>query len=364
MSEIKLVEMKSEKESYSDDDLYNISSWGVDMTFRELIAMYEEGDLLKPELQRKYVWNKNEASRFIDSILLGLPIPSIFLAKEKNGVQLIVDGYQRIMTVYDYVKGIFSQDNKVFKLSNQDNINPRWRNKAFMELTVEEQRRIRTTAIHAIIFEQKYPNNDTGMFQVFERINTGGRTLKPQEIRNCVYQGSFNSLLFELNQDKMWRNLIAKEEDARMADLELILRFFALKDLYSNNPDSTQINLVKYLNKYMGQVKDSSELEILDFKRVFTDAVCLLSNDIGKDVFRNLKKDSKKFTTKISPAIYDAVMIATALSLKENNNVHTSIEKYVELLENQEFIESTTQRTTNVENINKRINKAKTILFG
>lgn len=69
-----------DQEAYSDDSLFNISSWGADLTFRELVQMYHENDLVKPEFQRNYVWKKTEASRFIESILLGLPVPSIFLA--------------------------------------------------------------------------------------------------------------------------------------------------------------------------------------------------------------------------------------------------------------------------------------------
>ena len=159
----KTITNKEEDFSYSDDDLFNITSWGADLSFRELIMMYDDKDLVKPTLQRNYVWKLDEASRLIDSILLGLPIPSIFLAK-KNEQQLIIDGYQRIKTVYDYVKGIFSQNNKIFKLSNSVIINERWRGKAFSELSDDEQRRIKNTTIHAIIFEQKKPNNDTGMF--------------------------------------------------------------------------------------------------------------------------------------------------------------------------------------------------------
>mgnify|MGYP002512882202 FL=1 len=124
LKEVNLMEeIKDEVDSYSDDSLYNITSFGTDLSFREIVTMYKEGDLEKPELQRKYVWTKNEASRFVDSILLGLPVPSIFLAKNKEGKRLIVDGYQRIMTIYDYMEGIFSGDNKVFKLSNSENIN-------------------------------------------------------------------------------------------------------------------------------------------------------------------------------------------------------------------------------------------------
>jgi len=147
--------------------LYNINSWGADLSFRELISMYEEDELLKPELQRKYVWEKPEASRFIESILLGLPVPSIFLANTTDDKKLIIDGYQRIMTVYDFVKGIWSKDGKIFKLSNTEKINKRWRGKAYVELDKNDQRRIRSSTIHAIVFEQRAPqDNDTSVMSI------------------------------------------------------------------------------------------------------------------------------------------------------------------------------------------------------
>jgi hypothetical protein len=132
---------------YSNDDLYNITSWGADLSFRELITQYEEVALSKPELQRHYVWDKPEASRFIDSVLLGLPIPSIFLAKTVDERMLIIDGYQRIMTVYDFVRGIFTGDGKVFKLSNSEKINKKWRGKAFSELPESELAALQWTLI-------------------------------------------------------------------------------------------------------------------------------------------------------------------------------------------------------------------------
>ena len=81
----------------------------------------------------------------------------MFFAKEPNETMLIIDGFQRIMTVYDYIKGVFSGDGKIFRLSNTENINARWRGRAFAKLDTEEKRRIRNTTIHAIIFEQKQP---------------------------------------------------------------------------------------------------------------------------------------------------------------------------------------------------------------
>jgi len=184
----KVQQIKDEENDfYSDDDLFKISSWGADLSFRELIQRYLDNELVKPELQRKYVWDKTEASRFIDSLLLGLPVPSIFLAKMEDEKLLIIDGYQRIMTVFDYVRGIFGGDGKVFKLSRSEKINATWRGRAFTELSDTQQRKIRNTTIHAIIFLQQHPTgDDTSLYQVFERINTSGRTLMPQEIRKSI----------------------------------------------------------------------------------------------------------------------------------------------------------------------------------
>ena len=272
------------------------------------------------------------------------------------------------MTVYDYVKGIFSGDGKVFKLSNTENINERWRGKAFTELSVEEKRRIRNTTIHAIIFEQKYPKNDTGMFQIFERINTGGRILKPQEIRNCVYQGKCNNLLIKLNKNQVWREILGTEkEDARMADMELILRFFAMSELQNREEKKLkQINLTKYLNNYMGD-KTNVEEDIIDkMGKEFVEMIETCKKVFGKSAFRNLKKDSTEFTNKINPAIFDAVAVATSYAIKKDvvefeNNY---LAKYKELLDNEDFKDASSHRTTNTENIFKRIELASKLIYG
>lgn len=360
-----IEEIQSEiDDDYSDDSLFNISSWGADLSFRELISMYEEDELVKPELQRKYVWDKVEASRFIESILLGLPVPSVFLA-QSGSQKLIVDGYQRIMTVYDYMRGVFSTDKKVFRLSNSEKINARWRNKAFSELSTDDQRKIKSTTIHAIIFEQKKPENDgTSLYQVFERINTSGRTLTPQEIRNCVYQGSFNTMLFEINENKTWRELFGTEEaDSRMRDLEYILRFFTMKTGDILDTESKQISLKKALNNFMKTHKEDSPADIQRFKDEFDTTVQLVYDHIGKDAFRNYTRG--KFSKKFHPAIFDAIMVAVFLIHKQGIPLDdVSEEKHIALLENPGFKEATSKRTTDVENIRKRIFLAGEMLFG
>lgn len=337
---------------------------GADLSFRELISMYDDNELVKPELQRKYVLDKVEASRFVESVLLGLPVPSIFLA-QSGSQKLIVDGYQRIMTVYDYVRGIFTTDGKVFKLSNSDKINSRWRNKAFSELTTDEQRKIKSTTIHAIVFEQKKPeNDDTSLYQVFERINTSGRSLMAQEIRNCVYQGSFNSLLFELNENELWRGLFGvKDTDSRMRDIEYILRFFALKSDIVMKSTSSQISLKKTLNEFMQSQKNADDTTIETFKKEFEDTVEIISNRIGKNAFRNYTTSG--YSKKFHPAIFDAIMIASFNNrLSSNARQIITNEQHIALLNNKKFKKATSTRTTDLENIRTRIALAERFIFG
>lgn len=372
-----VVEIKEEQETYSDDSLFNITSFGTDLSFRELISMYDEGDLEKPELQRHYVWDKKEASRFIDSILLGLPVPSIFLAKTEDDRRLIVDGYQRVMTVYDYVKrGIFGGDGKSFELSKSEVINERWRGKTFRELTDAEQRKIRNTPIHAIVFEQKEPkDDDSGMYQIFERINTSGRSLKPQEIRNCVNHGEFNQLLSQLNNNKSWRLLYSPKNekiDSRMADVELILRLFAFSFISKMEEIKTnQINLVKYLNSFMKRNKDFSIISKEECLDIFNSLMDFFIKTFDLNLFRNGKRDVNNnfsYAAKINPAIFDSVCAATVFCYKRNKlsdfDNQSLSEKYIELLENENYQRVISQRTTNTENIKKRINLATSILYG
>lgn len=371
-NKLKIENINEENEQYSDDSLYNIISFGSDMSLRQIVDMYAEGDIEKPDLQRKYVWNKNEASRFIDSVLLGLPVPSVFLAKTKDNRLLIVDGYQRIMTVYDFIHGIFSGDNKLFKLSNNESINSKWRGKTFEDLPNELKRALRMYTIHAIIFEQKHPGDDTAMFQIFERINTGGRVLKPQEIRNCVYHGNFNNFLTGLNKEKCWREILSQDkEDARMQDIELILRFFAFND-FSNmdEKNSYQINLTKYLNRYMSLKKDANTETLESMKKDFVNTITFLNNNIPDNkCFRTCKiKDNKrKWSTKLNPVIFESICYATNYALNNklvNENDSQLFDKYVKLITDETFLALCSQRTTNVENIKDRHKLALDTLYG
>lgn len=369
INNLNIENVDTEDVENSNDDLFNITSWGADMSFRELISMYEDDELLKPELQRKYVWEKPEASRFIESILLGLPIPSIFLANTPDNNKLIIDGYQRIMTVYDYVKkGVFSKDGKAFKLTNTDKINYRWRGKSFNELSEFDQKKIRQTTIHAIIFEQKQPkDNDSSLFQIFERINTSGKILKPQEIRNCVYQGKLNVLLFELNQDIYWRKLYGNEiEDSRMLDLEFILRFMALGSKEIKEQKTGQISLKIFLNEFMGKKSNNQDSFIDEKRNEFISTIKFLYDNLGEIAFRNISSEGH-YQSRFNPTIFDSISIATNFALKKLGDsipIENIKEKHLELLNEPQYKEFTSIRTTNNEHINGRINLACQKLYG
>lgn len=362
-------------DDYSNDDLSKINSWGADLSFREIIARYKDDELIKPEIQRKYVWDRAEASRFIETLLYGLPVPSIFLAKTPDEKYLIIDGYQRIMSVCDFVEGEgigeFSKKNKPFKLSNTEKINEKWRGKAFSDLLAEEQRRIKNTTIHAIIFEQKNPNDkkDTSLYQIFERINTGGRTLLPQEIRNCIYQGKLNKLIIDLNKDKNWRYLLGLEkEDERMRDIELVLRLLAYTFGEYSKEEKTKLSLKKYLNDFMGNKDNNSNKRISEFENAFKKITEFCKINFGENAFRNYSIKQKEYSDRIYPPILDAVCVATYKFIFENKGKKKITDKelknkHIQMFSDKSFLNSISGATTDIVNIDTRINKAFSLLF-
>lgn len=363
-----IEQIEGENEDFSNDDLFNITSWGADPSVRELIAQYKEGDIEKPELQRKYVWDKKKASRFIESLLLGLPVPSIFLASTPEEKKLIIDGYQRISTLYDYIENqIWSGDDTKFKLCDTKLINPRWRGKAYSDLSETDQRRLRNSTIHAIIFEQKHPQNDSGLFQVFERINTGGMTLNDQEIRNCVYQGRMNSLLVELNKLPGWKSHFNGQDDPRMKDMELILRFFAMNNEDVYRSDAKYLSLKKMLNDYMQKYVKAEEAFINGKRMEFVRTIDFINDHFGEEVFFNYQNDSDRIRKRLYPTIYDSIMIATSIALERNPNTHYDREDLRErrktLVKHPDYRKSITTGTMQVENIKTRIEMALDILY-
>lgn len=207
--------------------------------------------------------------------------------------------------------------------------------------------------------QQQPKTGDTSLFQIFERINSSGRSLLPQEIRNCVYQGPINSLLFELNNNNKWRKLWGSERrDDRMRDLEFILRFFALSDHYiqhSDNPPS-RISLKKYLNQFMELANNESKIS--DFRHRFNSTIDYIFDNFGLSAFHNYQKEQGKWIPAFSPTIYDSIMISTDEALRRGIKLPTpedAKEAKKLLLENQEYQNLLYQETMRTPNIKARV---------
>lgn len=199
-----------------DDVVYQINTFGADYTVDGLVLRFDRGDIYRPEFQRAFVWTLPQASKFVESILLGLPIPSVFLYREEDSRQhLIVDGLQRLTTLHAFQKGIFPTNEKAFRLKN---VKTRFENKTLEELSPEDQRRFEDAVIHAMIIQQAVPEGDkSSVFHIFERLNSNGTPLEPQEVRSAIYHGPFQSALYELNRDPVWREIFGLSiSDPRM----------------------------------------------------------------------------------------------------------------------------------------------------
>ncbi len=359
-----IEELDDENENLSSDDLFNIVSWGADLSLREIKDSFKDEDFIKPSLQRNYVWDKKEASRFIESILLGLPVPSIFLANTTGDRKLIVDGYQRIQTISDFFGGVFSRDNTTFKLDCKG-INDRWKGCSYADLSSEDQRRFKQYLLHAIIFEQKTPKDDSGIFQIFERINSGGKVLNDQEIRNCIYQGDLNSLLLKANKNEDWRFLYGdSQEDSRMKDIEFILRFFALSSDSVLKSAQPKIVLKKVLNDCMHDNVTMSVKDNKCYNEKFSRCISFLRQNLGEHAFHNFGKDTEKYRTSFHPTIYDSIMIATSIALSRGFDNPVDLQnKKCQLLKDEDYRSSINQGTMRIASIKTRVSKALYYLY-
>ena len=195
---------------------YTITSYGADYPVDSLIKRCQAGDIIVPTFnwmpeentdvvgfQRQYVWPRPKADKFVESLLLGLPVPGIFLVKETTGRFLVLDGHQRLHTLRAYYEGIIN--GREYQLKN---VQQRFKNKRFKDLDTEARRQLDDSIIHATIVRQDEPTEDqSSIYMIFERLNTGGFNLQPQEIRVALYHGELVNTLKNLNEEKTWREL-------------------------------------------------------------------------------------------------------------------------------------------------------------
>jgi len=335
---------------------YRVSSYGADFDVEGLVKRLERGDIFVPDFQRAYVWTPVQASQFIESILLGLPVPGIMLAIDDDesdtgkGRRYIVDGLQRLTTLKAFLDGKFP-DGRPFRLKN---VGQEFEGKLYKELSSGDQRTITDYVLHAIIIKQEKPDKDkSGIYAVFRRLNTNGTPLTPQEIRSAIYQGRFVRLLDELGQSDDWRAVFPSGRLAlRKESEELVLRFLALYD----SSDSYKKPLETFLNAFLERHKNASEDFMGQQRRLFTDTLAFIRQHLGDDAFRTMAKVRKQFNR----AVYDSIMVGVARRLARGPVQHPEQMRtaYDSLFANERYSRVIVGPTTDESSVNERLSLA------
>jgi hypothetical protein len=332
---------------------FSITSYGADYPVDGLVRRLETGDVAVPlftaapvdgqttvGFQRQFVWRKYQADRFIESLLLGLPVPSIFLVKEPNGKLLVLDGQQRLLTLQAFYSTVFQGSEFILK-----DVQPRWQGKTYKTLHPDDRRRLDNSTIHAIVVRQDEPTDDqSSIYLIFERLNSGGTILQPQEIRIALYHGAFAALLAELNADSDWRTLYGRKS-SRLKDLELMLRFFAL--YYA--PKSYKRPMKDFLNKFMARnrllgVRSAAELRLL-----FTSCVSAIAAGIGASAFR-------PFGSALNAAVLDSVMVGVATRLQAGPIDPESLRRQFDgLLQDEQYRLAVSESTADEDRVRRRL---------
>lgn len=274
-------------------------------TIKELCNRINKGKLdTQAEFQRKYVWERRVElkSKLIESVLLKVPIPIVYVAEMSDDKEAVVDGQQRLHTFYDYCK---KDGFRLKKLKILEDLN----GKGYDELPERIQDKIDSYPIRVVkILKESHPDIK---FDVFERLNKGSVKLNNQELRNCVYRGSFNLLLRELAKNKDFLKLQRlNKPDTRMKDVERILRFFAFVDRGVHNYKSPSKT---FLNNYMEEKKDIDGAEITEktnlFKKCAELTYTVFGNMAGRRWMKDWNTNRGGIGTKHNDGILDAQMV-------------------------------------------------------
>ncbi len=265
-----------------------------------LADMLRDGDIkTDPDYQREYVYDEKKASALVESILMGIPIPLLYLSQEPNETYEVIDGQQRIISFVNYY-------NNKFPL-RLDEASPFYHLNGlkFRDLQKTDQRKYKNSSLSAIVILKE--SNEL-KYDIFARLNQGAVSLKPQEIRNCVYRGSLNNMLKDLaknNFDEL--SELFKNENKRMDYEEQILKFFTMLSYrYIKAP------FYKEMNRYMNFHKGDSELEIKKLKKQFLDTFRLVKQVLGKEAFSTYNKNDGKIIRAFNGAVYDSIMVSFA----------------------------------------------------
>lgn len=345
------LEYEKTEEEPEDEALvapqYEIFSYPADTTLKGYVEQWDNDQLEIPPFQRDYVWDQTRASKLIESFLLGLPVPPVFLYKTSGRKAFwIIDGNQRIHSIVYFQKGFFGEQK--FRLKGVD---ARWQGKTFDDLSDEEKFQIQTSVLRAIVIQQTNPDDHSSIYHIFERLNTGGIRLNPMEVRQCVYASKFIGTLKERNAHEAWRKLIGIERpDKRLKDVELLLRVIAL----FRSRDSYEKPMKGFLNQCaidfkLGEEGKTPEKTAEEAEYVFNafEAACNLALDkLGPKPFH--------LRGRLNYSALDATLVA----LMTNRSSVDLREKYEQMTKSEEFQKLVSFNTSDESVVTARIDLA------
>jgi hypothetical protein len=332
-----------------------------DLEIESLLGKFKRGRLnIQPEYQRQFVWDKVKSSHLIESALLDIPLPMVYLSEEKDGKENVIDGQQRLTSFFSFIDGKLPDGND-FKLSGLK-VFTELNGKKYSELSDELQDKIRYYKIRTIKFK-KESDNDL-QFEIFARLNTGSVPLNDQELRNCIYRGKFNDLLKELTQDNDFKYLLGlSNADKRMKDRELVLRFAAFHFYTYLNYKAPIKN---FLNHTMEKYQNISDNDAQDLRNAFKNTVQIIKTLLDKNAFKRFyrgdekNKNGKWEPLKFNVSLYDILMYSFAR--EDKNTVYQNLdcirEALIDLMTtDQEFIDSIELSTSGVKAVTIRFDK-------
>ena len=334
---------------------YNIFAMPADYTLETLHQKWRNGDIEVPKFQRGYVWKPPQASKLIESFMMGLPVPPVFLATGDDEKSIVIDGMQRLVTVFSYLDGRYPEgsayEGKKFQITGI-NENSRLYGKTFWDLGDDDQRRLKNAVLRATLVIQNEPKGDnSGIYEIFERLNTGGTSLVAQEVRNCLYAGRLNNMLLKLNNDKDWRDILGKPRpDPRMKDIEMILRYMAL----FHAEEDYAPPMKSFLSDFMADHKNPGG-EFIDREHTRFAGICRdVRNTLGSRPFSNEYGQLRM-------PLFDSVFVAFA----HNGGRHPADieERFDRLRRSEEFARYSGKATTSIAAIRGRLRLAREILF-
>jgi len=363
---------------------YDITAAPNDFNIKTIFDFIQSGAVSIPGFQRNYVWDLTRASKLIESIIIGLPIPQVFLYEESRNKFLVIDGQQRLMTIYYFIKQRFPKMEKRAELrsvfaehghipeeilhddaffskfnlrlpSKLINVPNKFHGINYSTLgDLKTQFDLRT--IRNVIIKQNVPqDDDSSIYEIFNRLNSGGVNLKAQEIRVSLYHSGFYDLLYKINVNAAWRKLLGlSEPDLHMKDIEILLRGFAMLIEGKNYTPS----MTKFLNGFSKKSKGLKSEQIEYLEALFTSFIDSCSNLSEKAFYSKYGK----FNISLYEAVFAAVcsQAFTSRSLVTNKIVASNI---VALQEDSEFSKAAQFDTASTSNVSTRLRKAKEIIL-